>query len=153
MALKPGSKAPDFTLASTSGRNFSFHRDHAGKPAILYFYPKDFTPVCTAEACEFRDTFDFFRDSDMDVFGISRDDVPTHQRFKEAHKLPFELLADVDGKVAAKYKATVPILKFTRRITYLLDKDHTIVAAYENLFASAKHVEEMVKRIRSGAVA
>lgn len=148
MALKVNDQAPDFALPSTSGGSFQLSKDVAGKPCIIYFYPKDFTPGCTAEACEFRDTFELFRNLDMKIFGISRDDVATHLRFKKAHSLPFDLLADEEGKVAAQYGATIPLIKFTRRITYLLDKNHKIAAVYENLFAASKHIKVMIEKVK-----
>lgn len=150
MALKENILAPDFQLASTSGKTFSLHKNAAGKPLILYFYPKDFTPVCTKEACEFRDTFDFFRETNIDVYGISRDSVETHLKFKKAHDLPFELLADEDGKVADLYDASVPLINFTKRITYLLDKNHQIRGVYQNFFSARKHITGMIEKIKEG---
>lgn len=148
MALKKNDFAPDFSLESTSGSTFNLRKDAAGKPLIIYFYPKDFTPVCTREACEFRDTFAFFNDLDVDVYGISRDSIATHQEFKKAHDLPFELLADEDGKVADLYDASMPIIRFTKRITYLLNRNHQIVGVYQNLFGARKHIQEMVKHLQ-----
>ena len=80
MALKLGQIAPDFILKGTSGTELKPSRDLEGKSFILYFYPKDFTRVCTAEACEFRDQFAAFRDLDIPVFGVSRDDLATHEK-------------------------------------------------------------------------
>lgn len=150
MALKKNDQAPDFSLESTSGNTFNLRKDAAGKPLIIYFYPKDFTPVCTKEACEFRDTFEFFADLDVDIYGISRDNIATHHEFKKAHRLPFELLADEDGKVADLYDASMPIIRFTKRITYLLDKNHKVVGVYQNLFGARKHIQEMVKQLKKG---
>ena len=150
MPLKVNDKAPDFTLPSTSGKNFTLNIDGHGKPLILYFYPKDFTPGCTAEACEFRDTFSFFKELNIEVIGISRDDVETHLKFRQSHNLPFELLADLKGDVAEKYKATLPLINFTRRITYLLNKEHKIIEVYENLFASTKHIHHMIEKVKKG---
>lgn len=149
MPLKVNDIAPDFILASTSGNDFSLSTDAKNKPIIIYFYPKDFTPNCTKEACEFRDTFSFFRDLAIDIVGISRDDIETHLRFKDSHNLPFHLLADVDGKVAEKYQAVVPLIKFTRRITYLLDKEHKIAAVFENLFSGTKHIHYMIEKVKN----
>lgn len=147
MALKIGSTAPDFTAASTSGTDFTLSEDLAGKPCVLYFYPKDFTSVCTAEACDFRDNMSQFADLGVTVIGISRDDVATHLRFKKSNNLPFELIADVDGKVSKAYKAQIPLIGMTKRITYLLDKQHKIVTAYENLFGAKQHIKEMIEKI------
>ncbi|MEL6538260.1 MAG: peroxiredoxin [Bacteroidota bacterium] len=145
MTLKKGEKAPDFTLPSSTGEKFTLSKDRAGQPVILYFYPKDFTRVCTEEACEFRDAFQDFRDLDVDVIGISRDTVETHQKFKEKHKLPFELLADVQGGVAKKYKASMPVFGMSRRITYLLDENHVVKAVIENMFSAKKHLQTMLR--------
>jgi thioredoxin-dependent peroxiredoxin len=83
MALKIGQKAPDFTLPCTSGEKFILSIHAAEKPCVIYFYPKDFTKVCTAEACDFRDQFSAFRDLDVPVVGISRDTITTHLKFKK----------------------------------------------------------------------
>lgn len=148
MALKENTPAPDFSLPSTSGKTFSLHKDAAGKPLIIYFYPKDFTSVCTKEACEFRDSFDYFRGLDIDIVGISRDSIATHHEFRKAHRLPFELLADEDGKVADLYEATVPLIRFTKRITYLLDSDHHIAGVYQNMFGARAHIEAMIRKVK-----
>ncbi|WP_194777721.1 peroxiredoxin [Pararhodonellum marinum] len=149
MALKIGQKAPNFSLPSTSGTIVILNEDLKGKPCILYFYPKDFTKTCTAEACDFRDQFDAFRNLDVPVFGISRDNIPTHMRFKKEHRLPFELLSDEDGAACKAYDALIPILKIPKRVTYLLDKDHRIQAVYSEMFESKQHVESMLKQLKS----
>lgn len=149
MPLDIGCKAPDFTLASTSGRNFTLSADTAGKPCILYFYPKDFSFGCTNEACSFRDTFEVFLELDIRVIGISRDSIESHQRFKKTLNLPFDLLSDLDGRVCADYKTQLPLVpSFTKRTTYLLDKNQKIVAAYENIFSSKRHIKAMIEQIR-----
>ncbi|WP_448530147.1 peroxiredoxin [Raineya sp.] len=148
MALKVGTLAPDFTLPSTSGKNISLSKDLAGKPCVLYFYPKDFTPGCTKEACEFRDQFATFRNLEVDVFGISRDNIDTHQKFKETHKLPFELLADVNGSVCKAYEALIPIIGIPKRISYLLDKEHKIVAVYQDFFGAEEHIKAMLEKLK-----
>lgn len=144
MALKVGDAAPDFRLASTSGSEFRLDT-FRGKACILYFYPKDFTSVCTKEACSFRDQFAHLRDLDVPVFGISRDSVDTHLRFKEQFQLPFDLLADEDGAVAKLYKARMPVIGVTKRITYLLDTEQRIAAVHDELFGDDAHVREMLK--------
>lgn len=147
MPLSVHEQAPDFSLLASDGQIFSLS-SIKGKPCILYFYPKDFSAVCSAEACEFRDNFAEFRGLDVAVYGISRDDVATHARFRLAHQLPFELLADTEGKVAEAYKALVPIIKLTRRITYLLDSEHKIVAVYENMFNARNHIQRMLAKMQ-----
>lgn len=148
MALKIGSTAPEFILKSTGGKSIDSSKDLSGKAFILYFYPKDFTRGCTAEACEFRDQFEAFRSLDIPVLGISKDDIETHERFKKAHKLPFDLLSDPSGKVCKSYDALVPLIKMPKRITYLIDKDHKIVAAFSDMFESKGHIEAMLKNLQ-----
>lgn len=148
MALSLGAKAPDFTLPATSNKKLTLSQDLQGKAVILYFYPKDFTGVCTAEACEFRDQFEAFRELDIPVFGISRDDIPTHEKFKKAHRLPFELLSDESGKVCKAYDALIPLIKMPKRVTYLLDQEHKIAGVFSDMFESKGHIESMLKKLR-----
>lgn len=147
MALSIGVKAPDFTLLSTNG-TFTLSKELLGKPCIIYFYPKDFTSVCTKEACSFRDEFSIFEGVNTTIIGISKDGVETHHKFKAQYKLPFELLADIKGEVAKLYKASIPIIGVTKRITYLLDKDHKITAVFDSLFEAQEHVQKMLSAIK-----
>ena len=148
MALSVNQAAPDFTLPSTNGENFHLRQAWAGQPGILYFYPKNFTRQCTKEACGFRDEFSFFRDLNITVVGISQDTLQSHHKFKKAYQLPFELLADQGGKVSKLYGARIPLLGMTKRITYLLDAEHRVAAAYENMLGGEKHIREMVAVLR-----
>lgn len=149
MALKIGTFAPDFTLPATNGKNITLSKDLAGKACVLYFYPKDFTPGCTKEACEFRDQFATFRNLEVDVLGISRDNIDTHKKFKETYKLPFELLADVNGSACKAYEALIPIIGIPKRISYFLDKEHKIVAVYQDFFGAEEHIKAMLKKLRA----
>jgi peroxiredoxin Q/BCP len=148
MALAKGSKAPDFTLPGTSGKDFSLYTVMKGKPCVLYFYPKDFTSVCTAEACGFRDHFEDFRDLDITVLGISTDDIATHNRFKEQFNLPFELLSDADGSVSKLYGAKMPILNMSKRITYLLDGEQRVQSTFSDLFNAKKHIQSVLEEMK-----
>ncbi|WP_339865297.1 peroxiredoxin [uncultured Algoriphagus sp.] len=147
MALKTGTQAPEFNLKSTGAKSIDSSKDLKNKAFILYFYPKDFTKGCTAEACEFRDQFEAFRDLDIPVLGISRDDIETHERFKKEHKLPFDLLSDPAGEVCKAYDALVPLIKMPKRITYLIDRDHKIAAVFSDMFESKGHIEAMLKSL------
>ncbi|RAI94166.1 peroxiredoxin [Algoriphagus yeomjeoni] len=148
MALKTGSKAPEFTLACTGINILNTTKDLKGKAFVLYIYPRDFTRVCTAEACEFRDQFESFRDLDIPVFGMSKDDIETHTKFKKEHRLPFELLSDPTGKVCKSYDALVPLIKMPKRITYLIDKEHKIAAVFSDMFESKGHIEAMLRKLQ-----
>lgn len=150
--LKIGTAAPTLKLPSTEDRTFELSKDLAQKPAIVYFYPKDFTNVCTAEACSFRDEFEAFRELDVAVVGVSMDSIATHKRFKNQFKLPFELLSDSNLKAAKAWKAVTPLVPIPRRVTYLLDKDHMILASISDMFNGQKHVKEMMEKIaKAGA--
>lgn len=149
MALQVGSKAPDFILPGTSDLKLHLSKDLKGKALILFFYPKDFTRGCTAEACEFRDNFSEFRDLNIPVFGISRDDIETHERFKKAYKFPFDLLSDESGKVCKAYDALIPLIKMPKRVTYLLDKDHRIAAVYSDMFEFKAHISKMLDKLET----
>lgn len=149
MPLQIGDKAPDFILASTSGKQVQLSEDLKNKPCIIYFYPKDFTPGCTKEACAFRDNLDFFSSLSITVLGISTDTLDTHLKFKAEYQLSFELLADTDGHVSKSYQALVPIIHISKRITYLLDKEHIVRGVFADLFSYESHIKEMIKAIKA----
>jgi thioredoxin-dependent peroxiredoxin len=100
--IEEGKAAPDFELQTDAGETVKLSDFH-GRPVVLYFYPKDDTPGCTTEACEFRDAYDVFRDRGAEVLGVSPDDVTSHVKFKTKYELPFTLLADPDHSVAEQY--------------------------------------------------
>lgn len=145
MALKVGEEAPQFKLPSTGGSKFDL--SELKEPVILFFYPQDFTPGCTKEACSFRDNFDVFNDLDVKVVGISTDSLTQHEKFKKKHDLPFELLADQTGKVCKAYDAKVPFLNLAKRITYLIDNDKKIAAVYSDMFGAEKHIKKMISKV------
>ncbi len=115
---------------------------------MLYFYPKDFTPGCSKEACDFRDWHSRLADQGIAIFGISTDPIASHLQFKEKYQLPFDLLSDQDGEVSKLYGAYLPIFNVSNRISYLLDSDHKIAGAYKSFFGAKQHIKEMLKLIR-----
>lgn len=145
MALRIGTKAPDFKLPSTTGHILSLSEDLRNTPCVIYFYPKDFTSGCTKEACSFRDSYDKFKLLGIRILGISRDSIESHLNFKKRYNLPFELLSDVDGSVTKLYDAKLPIINLPARITYLLDESHIIIGRYDSLFDAYGHIQEMLK--------
>lgn len=149
MALKVNKQAPDFTLPSTEGKNFTLSKDADGQAVVLYFYPKDFTRGCTKEACEFRDDLSSFTDLGVSIYGISTDTIETHHKFRKQHRLPFHLLADQEGAASKLYKAKLPLLNISKRITYFLDKEHRIKAVYQDLFNAEGHIRSMIEEVRA----
>ncbi|MBO3698350.1 peroxiredoxin [Roseivirga sp. E12] len=145
MALKVGAKAPEFELKSTSDENFKL-KDNV--PCIIYFYPKDFTPGCTEEACSFRDGFTELRNLSIDVYGISRDSISSHKKFRDKNELPFHLLSDPKGEVCKSYDALIPVVKIPKRITYLIDGNMQIKAVYADLFGFKKHLDSMIRELK-----
>jgi thioredoxin-dependent peroxiredoxin len=132
--IEEGKAAPDFELRSDTGETVKLS-DFRGKPVVLYFYPKDDTPGCTTEACEFRDAYDVFRERGAEVLGVSPDDVASHEKFKTKHELPFTLLADPDHHVAEQYgvwgekKFAGKTYMGINRSTFLIDADGNVARA------------------------
>jgi len=125
--LKEGQKAPDFTAKDQDGNNVSLTQ-FIGKKVVLYFYPKDDTPGCTAEACDFRDNYQGLTAKGIVVLGVSVDDEKSHQKFVAKHNLPFTLLADTDKKIVEAYgvwgEKNMYGKKYmgTMRTTFLIDE-------------------------------
>lgn len=129
-----GDPAPSFTLNDQSGKTHSLE-DFQGKWLVLYFYPKDDTPGCTTEACEFRDNIFAFKKLNSQIVGISLDDESSHQEFAEKYSLPFPLLADVDGEAATAYGVlrNLVAFKIANRETFLIDPEGRIAKHYEDV--------------------
>ena len=144
-----GQTAPDFTAPRTGGGEFRLS-DLKGKSAVvLYFYPKDETPGCTAEACAFRDSYEFFADAGAEVVGVSGDSVESHERFADNHELPFVLISDKGGAIRRLYgvKATLGI--WPGRVTFVIDKDGLVRHVFSSQTDSVRHVEEALRTITS----
>ena len=130
--LKVGDVAPDFETVDDEGNRFKLH-EYRGKKIVLYFYPKDFTPGCTAEACSLRDSYQIFEGSGIPIFGISGGSMELHQKFRGKHNLPFNILVDEDLEIAKLYNAysKLNIIGIgVKRITYLIDEDGKIEAIF-----------------------
>jgi len=123
--------------------------DYRDQWVVLYFYPKDATPGCTTEACEFRDSILEFRKLNAQVLGISLDDVESHKQFAENHRLPFPLLADVEGKTADAYGVKTRMLGMTvaKRQTFIIGPDGTIMMHYDTV-KPATHSAEVLTDLR-----
>lgn len=124
--LKAGDKAPDFTLPDQDGRQVSLHALLSAGPVVLYFYPADFTPGCTKEACSIRDMHDDIAAAGMRVVGVSPQDADSHARFRDKHGLPFTLVADPDKVAVSAYGVDGPLGIGVRRATFLIGPDGII---------------------------
>src|SRR4051812_26053240 len=116
-----GDPAPDFTLPSADGEPVSLADFRGRSEVVLFFYPKNDTPLCTAEACSFRDNYEAFQDAGVEVIGVSADSVASHRQFVGRHRLPFRLLSDADGTLRARYGVPRTWGVFPGRVTYLID--------------------------------
>lgn len=128
--LSLGSQAPDFELPDQDGEMHKLS-SYLGKKVLIYFYPKDNTPGCTAEACALRDSFNELKAKNLIILGVSADSVQSHKDFAEKHGLPFTLLADPDKKVVKLYNANGKL--FVSRISYLIDEQGKIAKLYPNV--------------------
>ena len=149
--IEEGKPAPDFELQSDTGETVRLS-DFRGKPVVLYFYPKDDTPGCTTEACEFRDSYDTYRERGIEILGISPDDVASHEKFESKYNLPFTLLADPERTVAEAYgvwgertyagKTYLGI----NRSTFVIDEDGNVARAMLGI-KPAGHAAAVLERL------
>jgi peroxiredoxin Q/BCP len=151
MILKEKTKAPDFSLVDEKGNKVSL-ADYKGKPVVLYFYPKDDTPGCTTEACNFRDDYSKYEEAGAVILGVSPDSEKSHAKFANKHSLPFTLLVDEDHKVCDAYGVWGRKKFMGReydgvfRTTFLIDKDGNIAKVFEGV-KPATHSGEVLQAL------
>src|SRR3989339_419691 len=136
--LKIGDQAPDFTLPDQDGNSVSL-KNYSGRIVVLYFYPKDFTPGCTIEACTFRDSHEVFKEAGAEVIGVSADSPESHTKFKEEHHLPFILLSDEKREVSGLYGVGKTLGLLPNRTTFVIDKEGTIRHIFSSQTDATKH--------------
>lgn len=140
--VKVGQKAPELSGLDQNGQEVNLQR-YAGRKLVLYFYPKDDTPGCTAESCDLRDNYDMLRKQGYEVLGVSPDPVKKHQKFREKYDLPFDLLADTEKEVCQRYGVWVEKSMYGRsymgvaRTTFLLDEQGVITEVIEKVDTKA----------------
>ena len=147
--LAIGDPAPDFSLLDQHGEMHELEK-YRGRWLVLYFYPKDDTPGCTTEACEFRDDIHILKRMDVSVVGVSLDDVDSHQEFAEKYHLPFTLLSDADGEVARRYGALTSLgfIKFAKRHTFIIDPAGRIARIYRSV-NPRRHSDEVIADLKA----
>lgn len=145
--LKPGDVAPEFILPDENGQDVSLIKVLQENSVILYFYPADFTPGCTKEACAIRDVHDDILSVGLTVIGISPQDAESHRRFKEEHNLPFTLICDTEKVAIRMYDAEGPLGFGVRRITYLVNQGQKIQAAMQANIMIGEHTDFIKKAV------
>ena len=149
--LNIGDKAPHFEILNSQGESVQL-KSFQGKNVVLYFYPKDATPGCTKEACDFRDFSQDFESKNTVVLGISKDSIKSHEKFRTAQNLPFELLSDPDGKVCESYGVWQEKKNYGRtymgivRSTFLINPKGEIAQAWYNVRVPG-HVEKVLESV------
>ncbi len=145
--LKSGSRAPEFVLQDENSEEVSLSDLLANGPLILYFYPADFTPGCTKEACSIRDIHNDIQSVGLTVAGVSPQDAESHAKFRDKHELPFKLLCDPDKVAIKMYDVDGPFGVGVRRVTYLINQDRTIADAVQADLMIGRHKEFIDKAI------
>ncbi|MFV8326039.1 peroxiredoxin [Flavobacterium sp. ZS1P14] len=148
MDLKVGDKIPNFKAKDTNGNDFESQSLVGHKPVVIYFYPKDNTPGCTAQACSFRDQYEDFKDLGAEVIGVSSDSVSSHKEFAKHYKLPFLLLSDPDKKIKKLFGVHSKMLGLIPgRVTYVADKDGIIQLVFDGMIAT-RHMPEALETVK-----
>lgn len=149
-AISVGEKVPSFELPDQDGAPFRLDEALQRGPVVLFFYPKDGTPGCTAEACSFRDAASEFQEAGAVIAGVSSDSVASHKRFAEEHGLRYPLLADASGELRKKLGVPRSMLGlFDGRVTYVIDREGILRHRFESMLGAAKHVSEALATVRS----
>ena len=148
MPLSVGDQAPNISLEDHNGNTCAIG-DRAGTALVLFFYPKDDTPGCTAEACGFRDTYADFKQLGAEVWGVSGDDIVSHRRFSERHQLPFPLLSDTNQQLRRAFGVPKTLGLLPSRVTYVIDGNGTICHVFNNLLDGPAHVREAMQVLQS----
>ena len=146
--IQVGDQAPDFTLPTQTGETFRL-QDHMGQQVIvLYFYPKDNTSGCTAEACAFRDSYEVFTEAGADVIGVSSDSVDKHAGFAGKHSLPFTLLSDQGGRTRKAYGVPGVLGVIPGRVTYVIDRTGVVRHVFSSMTNIDGHVNDALRVVR-----
>lgn len=147
MTARSGQPAPDFRLKDQDAQDRTLS-ELRGNWVVVYFYPKDDTPGCTAESCSFRDSYEEFTDAGARVIGISSDSVESHKAFEMKHQLPFTLLADVDGKVRKEWGVGRTLGLLPGRVTYVIDPEGIVRREFSSQFRPKRHIDEALAVIK-----
>ncbi len=149
-SIKEGDFIPDFEADNHDGERLKFSAQSLTRPAVIYFYPKDDTPGCTAEACAFRDAFADFTDAGVDVIGISSDSVERHKAFREKHRLPYTLLADTTHAIRKAFGVPTNLFGLLPgRVTYVVNSQGKVIMVFNAQLDATQHIVKALKAIES----
>lgn len=151
--IREGDRAPEFTLPNEKGEELSLASFRGKRAVVLFFYPKDFTAVCTQEACQFRDEITDFRSVDAEVIGVSTDSVRSHAAFAKKLGLPYRILSDPKDSVRKLYGVGRDLLVLRGRVTFVIDREGVVRRRIESHFSAEKHVTEALETSRALAQA
>lgn len=143
MTLAIGTQAPEFEVTSSDGRALKSADFRGKKNVVIYFYPQDFTGVCTRETCGFRDMYEDLKSKDTEVIGVSFDDDASHEKFRKEYNVEFALVADTNKELARKFEATSMLGKIigkAARVTYVIDKNGKIAGFFKAELSAGTHV-------------
>lgn len=143
-----GDRIPDVVLLDEDGAEVRLRDLVSDKPLVICFYPKDGSPVCTMEACRFRNAYDEFRGLDATVVGISSDPPDSHRRFSRRHDLPFPLLSDPEGTARRAFGTGRTLGLLDARVTYVVDPEGVVRHVFRSQFRPGKHVREALRGLR-----
>ena len=146
--IREGDLAPDFTATTQDGEEISLRQFRGEKAVVVYFYPRDGTPICTRQACRFRDAYEEFLDAGAVVIGISGDTPERHQAFGQMHCLPFHLVSDADGAIRQAYGVRKRFGFLPDRVTYLVDKEGIVRLVFGAAFSAQRHVDEALRVLK-----
>ena len=148
--IKIGSSIPAFVLPDQNGNLFDINSVLGKKNLVIYFYPKDDSPGCTAQACSFRDQFEVFKEADAVIIGISGQSVESHKEFAEKHRLSFTLLSDEGDKLQKQFGVPKSLLGLLPgRVTYIADKTGKVICIFNSQMQATKHVEEALRILKN----
>lgn len=147
--IKAGSIIPAFKLPDQNGNLFDINSVLGKKNLVIYFYPKDDSPGCTAQACSFRDQFEVFAEADALIIGISGQSVESHKEFAEKHRLSFTLLSDEGDKLRKQFGVPTNFLGLLPgRVTYIVDKTGKVIHTFDSQMQATRHVDEALKILK-----
>ena len=150
MSIKIGDQCPTFGATLADGTAFKISDIIGTKNVVIYFYPKDFTPGCTKEACAFRDNYEAFQELNCEVVGISGDSGDSHNKFASTHNLPFILVPDSDKSIQKKFGVPKSLFGLIPgRVTYIIDKSGTVRGVYNSLTDPFGHIQKGLELVKT----